>query len=179
MSLCHLDQVMVGLPVEAHLLDQVGVRLIETEEDRRRHDELMERHHYGAASLSAQRQGGGASLALRRRVSRRVGGAPNLLFGRLASQAPGSVPQVDGSAGVRAPPPDWSEQPFSGAAGDGAMAQPGFASVKTGLPAFTRRLASTVWTPGVIGGDVCRSEPISRHLLQSLGLGSAGPDARL
>ena len=37
---------MVGLPVEAHLLDQVGVRLIETEEDRRRHDELMERHHY-------------------------------------------------------------------------------------------------------------------------------------
>ena len=37
---------MVGLPVEAHLLDQVGVRLIETEADRRRHDELMERHHY-------------------------------------------------------------------------------------------------------------------------------------
>src|SRR5664280_2147481 len=46
MSLCHLDQVMGGLPVEASLLEQVGVRLIETEADRRRHDELLERHHY-------------------------------------------------------------------------------------------------------------------------------------
>jgi hypothetical protein len=40
MSLCQLDQVMVGLPVEARLLEQVGVRLIETEADRRRHDGL-------------------------------------------------------------------------------------------------------------------------------------------
>jgi hypothetical protein len=46
MSLCHLDQLMVGLPVEARLLDEVEVRLIETEADRRRHDELLERHHY-------------------------------------------------------------------------------------------------------------------------------------
>src|ERR1035437_8458534 len=46
MSLCHLDQVMVGLPVEARLLEQVGVRLTETEAERRRHDELLERHHY-------------------------------------------------------------------------------------------------------------------------------------
>jgi hypothetical protein len=46
MSLCHLDQVMIGLPVEARLIDQVRVRLIETEANRRRHDELLERHHY-------------------------------------------------------------------------------------------------------------------------------------
>jgi hypothetical protein len=37
---------MAGLPVEARLLEQVEVRLIETEVDRRRHDELLERHHY-------------------------------------------------------------------------------------------------------------------------------------
>jgi hypothetical protein len=37
---------MVGLPVEARLLEQVEVRLIETEADRLRHDELLERHHY-------------------------------------------------------------------------------------------------------------------------------------
>lgn len=46
MSLCYLDQVVVGLPVEARLLDQLEVRLIETEADRLRHDELLERHHY-------------------------------------------------------------------------------------------------------------------------------------
>ena len=46
MSLCHLDQVLVGLPVEARLLEQVRVRLIETEAEGRRHDELLERHHY-------------------------------------------------------------------------------------------------------------------------------------
>jgi hypothetical protein len=37
---------MVGLPVEARLLEEVEVRLIGTEADGCRHDELLERHHY-------------------------------------------------------------------------------------------------------------------------------------
>ncbi|MCX6923320.1 MAG: hypothetical protein NT154_08955, partial [Verrucomicrobia bacterium] len=46
MSLCQLDQVMVGLPAEALLLEELVVRLIESEAERRRHDQLLERHHY-------------------------------------------------------------------------------------------------------------------------------------
>jgi hypothetical protein len=37
---------MVGLPVEARVLEQLEVRLIESEAERRRHDQLLERHHY-------------------------------------------------------------------------------------------------------------------------------------
>ena len=37
---------MVGLPIEARLLEEVGVRLIESKADRRRHDQLLEQHHY-------------------------------------------------------------------------------------------------------------------------------------
>jgi len=46
MSLCHLDQVVAGLPVEERLLAEVVVRLVATEAERRRHDELLEAHHY-------------------------------------------------------------------------------------------------------------------------------------
>ena len=37
---------MVGLPVEARLFEQLEVRLIESGAERRRHDRLLERHHY-------------------------------------------------------------------------------------------------------------------------------------
>ena len=37
---------MVGLPAEALLLEEVVVRLIASEAERRRHDQLLERHHY-------------------------------------------------------------------------------------------------------------------------------------
>src|SRR5271167_5225759 len=46
MSLCHLDQVMAGLPAEERLLEAVVVRLLATEAERRRHDQLLEQHHY-------------------------------------------------------------------------------------------------------------------------------------
>ena len=46
MSLCHLDQVVTGLPAEERLLEAVVVRLVVTEAERRRHDELLAQHHY-------------------------------------------------------------------------------------------------------------------------------------
>jgi hypothetical protein len=46
MSLCHLDEDVAGLPVEERLLEAVVVRLVATAAERRRHDELLEQHHY-------------------------------------------------------------------------------------------------------------------------------------
>lgn len=46
MSLCCADQRPEELPVESGLLDEVVIRLVETAEERRRFDELMEREHY-------------------------------------------------------------------------------------------------------------------------------------
>jgi len=46
MSLCHADQKLGDLPVESRLLGEVVVRLVATEEERRRFDELLEREHY-------------------------------------------------------------------------------------------------------------------------------------
>ena len=46
MSLCHLDQVVAGLPVEERLLAAVVARLVTTAAGRRRHDELLAQHHY-------------------------------------------------------------------------------------------------------------------------------------
>ena len=37
---------MAGLPVEERLLEAVVVRLVATAAERRRHDELLEQHHY-------------------------------------------------------------------------------------------------------------------------------------
>jgi len=37
---------MAELPAEERLLEEVGIRLVASEADRRRHDELLERHHY-------------------------------------------------------------------------------------------------------------------------------------
>ena len=46
MSLCHLEQVVVGLPVEKRRLEAVVVRLVVTAAERRRHDELLAQQHY-------------------------------------------------------------------------------------------------------------------------------------
>ena len=46
MSLCHLDQVVAGLPVEERLLAAAVARLVATAAGRRRHAELLEQHHY-------------------------------------------------------------------------------------------------------------------------------------
>lgn len=46
MSICYADQKREGLPIEARLLDEVVVRLIEGDAERQRHDELLEREHY-------------------------------------------------------------------------------------------------------------------------------------
>lgn len=46
MSLCQSNQIKDGLPGEERLLADVTVRLINTEEERRRHDQLLEQEHY-------------------------------------------------------------------------------------------------------------------------------------
>ena len=46
MSICYADQALEELPVESRLLDEVVVRLVESEVERCRHDELIEREHY-------------------------------------------------------------------------------------------------------------------------------------
>jgi hypothetical protein len=46
MSLAHADWILEGLPGEAPVLREVSVRLIETERDRRRHDDLLNQEHY-------------------------------------------------------------------------------------------------------------------------------------
>ena len=46
MSIAHADRVVEGLPAESRLLSEVTVRLIQTEEERGRHDELLNREHY-------------------------------------------------------------------------------------------------------------------------------------
>jgi hypothetical protein len=46
MSIAHAEQNWDGLPPEIRLLEEVTVRLIESEEDRLRHDDLLEREHY-------------------------------------------------------------------------------------------------------------------------------------
>ena len=46
MSLAHADRILEGLPAEALVLREVRVRLIETEGERRRHDDLLNQEHY-------------------------------------------------------------------------------------------------------------------------------------
>ena len=46
MSICYVNQKLEALPVESRLLDEVVVRLVEGDAERRRHDELLEREHY-------------------------------------------------------------------------------------------------------------------------------------
>ena len=46
MSISYAEQKLEGLPVESRLLEEVVVRLVESERDRGRHDELIEREHY-------------------------------------------------------------------------------------------------------------------------------------
>ena len=46
MSICYADHKLEDLPLESRLLDEVVVRLIQGEAERRRHDELLEREHY-------------------------------------------------------------------------------------------------------------------------------------
>src|SRR6266850_4296270 len=46
MSICYADHKQEDLPIESRLLDEVVVRLVEDEGERRRHDELLEREHY-------------------------------------------------------------------------------------------------------------------------------------
>jgi hypothetical protein len=46
MSLCYAEHKLGDWPVESRLLDEVVVRLVEGEAERRRHDELLEREHY-------------------------------------------------------------------------------------------------------------------------------------
>ena len=46
MSICYADHKREDLPIESRLLDEVVVRLVEGEAERRRHDELLEREHY-------------------------------------------------------------------------------------------------------------------------------------
>lgn len=46
MAICYADHQLEELPVEARLLDEVIVRLVEGEAERRRHDALIEREHY-------------------------------------------------------------------------------------------------------------------------------------
>lgn len=46
MSIAHAEQILEGLPAETRLLGKVLVRLIQSEEERRRYDDLLEREHY-------------------------------------------------------------------------------------------------------------------------------------
>lgn len=46
MSISYADRTLEELPVESRLLDEVEVQLVQTEEERRRHDELLEQEHY-------------------------------------------------------------------------------------------------------------------------------------
>jgi hypothetical protein len=46
MSICYADQNREDLPVEPRLLEEVTVRLVASETERRRHDELLEQEHY-------------------------------------------------------------------------------------------------------------------------------------
>jgi hypothetical protein len=46
MAICYADQTLAGLPTEARLLDEVVVRLVADETERRRHDALLEQEHY-------------------------------------------------------------------------------------------------------------------------------------
>jgi hypothetical protein len=46
MSICYADHPGETLPLEARLLDEVIVRLVEGEAERQRHDDLLEREHY-------------------------------------------------------------------------------------------------------------------------------------
>lgn len=46
MSIAHAERNFEGLPAESRLLDEVRVRLIKGDEERRRHDELLSREHY-------------------------------------------------------------------------------------------------------------------------------------
>lgn len=46
MSICYADQKLEELPAEARLLEEVVVRLVEGEGERRRHDALLEQEHY-------------------------------------------------------------------------------------------------------------------------------------
>lgn len=46
MSICYADHKLEALPVEARLLGEVVVRLVNDDPERRRHDELIEREHY-------------------------------------------------------------------------------------------------------------------------------------
>jgi hypothetical protein len=46
MSICYADQPMEELPIESRLLDEVVVRLVVGQAQRRRHDGLLERDHY-------------------------------------------------------------------------------------------------------------------------------------
>jgi len=46
MSIAHADRILEGLPAESRLLGEVAVRLIQTDEERGRHDELLNREHY-------------------------------------------------------------------------------------------------------------------------------------
>ena len=46
MSVCYADHQLEELPVESRLLDEVVVRLVNHDTERRRHDELIEREHY-------------------------------------------------------------------------------------------------------------------------------------
>ena len=46
MSICYADHKGEVLPVEARLLDEVVVRLVEGEAERQQHDDLLEREHY-------------------------------------------------------------------------------------------------------------------------------------
>jgi len=46
MAICYADHPGEALPLEARLLDEVVVRLVEGEAERRRHDELLAREHY-------------------------------------------------------------------------------------------------------------------------------------
>lgn len=46
MSICYANQKLEELPDESGLLDEVVVRLVESDGEGRRHDELLEREHY-------------------------------------------------------------------------------------------------------------------------------------
>ena len=46
MAICYADQRLEGLPPETRLLDEVGVRLVTSAADRRRHDALLKQEHY-------------------------------------------------------------------------------------------------------------------------------------
>jgi hypothetical protein len=46
MSIAHADQILEGLPAESRLLGEVTVRLIQTDQERGRHDQLLNQEHY-------------------------------------------------------------------------------------------------------------------------------------